>query len=77
MCVGKTKTMAPCRHRAAGVADLLGTPDVPAYQEACLAARLTRLRVLGWPLALRLCTTDDGNEDVTLDELRVYMKETH
>jgi hypothetical protein len=69
--------MAPCRHRVAGVADMLGTPDVPAYQEACLAARLSRLRVLGWPLALRLCTTDDGNEDVTLDELRIYMKETH
>ena len=48
------QSMAPCRHRVAGVADVLGTPDVPAYQEACLAARLTRLRVLGWPLALRL-----------------------
>ena len=84
MCVGlyafdatRCDNMAPCRHRVAGVADMLGTPDVPAYQEACLAARLSRLRVLGWPLALRLCTTDDGNEDVTLDELRVYMKETH
>lgn len=68
--------MAPNRHRVAETADRLGTPDVPAYQEACLAARLSRLSVLGWPLALRRCTTADGNVDATLDDVREYMAET-
>ena len=68
--------MAPCRHRVAATADMLGTPDVPAYQEACLAARLSRLRVLGWPLALRLCTTDDGNEDAHCEVFWEYIAES-